>query len=267
MVSEVDIVLIRVFVKVSSLDTTFVFFSSFMSSRRLSGDRNNEVCMHLRKQTKAKLNLHPPNRDESLDVTAGSEQCTDVYPFNPYLRVICVGRLLAQVYESGGNCGMVDTGHSRPLYNSLIQLASPQSHYLHPACTRPSRTASGFHGKRRSTVCRGTGSQPGDIGEVSDTVSYVMDVKRALASQPDVYRQFVEVLRRHHDMQRRVDSDHLDLDAIRRVVSLLRTRPHLVLGFNEFLPDGYRIRMFDRSGYVIEYPDDVGGIAMLTIAV
>ena len=163
---------------------------------------------------------------------------------------------------------MVDTGHSRPLYNSLIQLSSSQSRCLHPASTRPSRTASGF---KRSTVSRvspqsDTGSQPGDIDQVSDTVSYVMDVKRALASQPDVYRQFAEILRRHHD-QRRVDTDHLDLDAIRRVVSLLRTRPHLVLGFNEFLPDGYRIRMFDRSGYVIEYPDAVGGVAVLTIAV
>jgi len=111
------------------------------------------------------------------------------------------------------------------------------------------------------------------MGQVSDTVNYVLDVKRALASQPNVYRQFVEVLQRYHDQrradtdQRRADADHLDLDVIRQIVSLLRTRPQLVLGFNEFLPDDYRIRMFDQSGYVLEYPDAVSGIARLTIAV
>lgn len=56
------------------------------------------------------------------------------------------------------------------------------------------------------------------------------------------------------------DDDVLDreeaneLETIRQVVTLLRSRPHLVLGFNDFLPPGFRIRMFDRSGYVIEHP-------------
>jgi len=50
-------------------------------------------------------------------------------------------------------------------------------------------------------------------------------------------------------------------------VTLLRTRPQLVLNFNQLLPDGYRIRMFDRSAYVIEYPDVVSGVARLTVPV
>jgi hypothetical protein len=67
-----------------------------------------------------------------------------------------------------------------------------------------------------------------------------------------------------------------ELETIREVVTLLRTRPQLVLAFNDFLPDGYRIRMFDESAYVIEYPctfttTGAGGISAsigrLTVAV
>jgi len=112
-----------------------------------------------------------------------------------------------------------------------------------------------------------SGRQSVEMGQLNNTVGYVMDVKRALASKPDVYRQFIRIVQSYHD-QRRGDTDHVDLHhSIRQVVSLLRTRPHLVLGFNEFLPDGYRIRMYDQSGYVVEYPDAVIGIARLKITV
>ena len=111
----------------------------------------------------------------------------------------------------------------------------------------------------------GSGRQSIDVEQL-DTVNYVIDVKRALASQPEVYRQFVKIVERYHDQCCTV-TDHLDVRTIRQIVSLLRTRPHLVLNFNEFLPDGYKIRMFDRSGYVLEYPDAVSGIGTLTIAV
>jgi len=161
---------------------------------------------------------------------------------------------------------MVDTGHSRLVDNGTVQNPSTQSAARCPR-TVPSRTGSCPPGKH-STLTRGGrlsggGGQSVDVGQLDDSVNYVMDVKRALASQPDVYRQFVEVVQRYHDQRH----DQLDLQSIRQIVSLLRTRPQLVLSFNEFLPDGYRIRMFDRSGYVIEYPDAVSGVARLTIAV
>jgi len=106
-----------------------------------------------------------------------------------------------------------------------------------------------------------------DMDEVGSTMSYVLEVKRALAAEPDVYRQFVDVVRRYHDQLRDDSANQLHLHAIRQIVELLRTRPQLVLNFNALLPDGYRIRMFDRSGYVIEYPDAVSGIARLTVAI
>jgi len=111
-------------------------------------------------------------------------------------------------------------------------------------------------------------TEVGSSAEVGGTMGYVLEVKRALAGNPEVYRQFVDVLRRYHDQRRDDDDDQIiDLRAVRQIVALLRTRPQLVLNFNSLLPDGYRIRMFDRSGYVIEYPDAVSGTARLTVAV
>jgi len=172
---------------------------------------------------------------------------------------------------------VVDTGHSRPIDTNDLHLQSPsqsshRSFNTSPARrlpTVPGRSASSSPRRRRPTVPEGPLTRGGagrslvDVGEVSNTVNYIMDVKRALASEPQVYRQFINMVQRYHHGQRGAnDSDRLDLDIIRQIVSLLRTRPQLVLNFNEFLPDGYRIRMFDQSAYVIDCPD-----TRLTVAV
>jgi len=102
-----------------------------------------------------------------------------------------------------------------------------------------------------------------DKSQLDGTVNYVMDVKRALASQPRIYRKFVDTIQVYHSRRR----NQADLESIRQIVSLLSTHPHLVLAFNEFLPDGYRIHMYDGTGYVIEYPDVVAGVARLKIVV
>jgi histone deacetylase complex regulatory component SIN3 len=96
-------------------------------------------------------------------------------------------------------------------------------------------------------------------------VAYVTDVRRTLAKRPDVYRQFVGVFRRRYDSDRNrlpnateLDDDKL-ADAVVDVVSLLRMHPRLVLGFNNFLPEGYRIKIRDSSSYVLEYSGGSGG--------
>ena len=103
-----------------------------------------------------------------------------------------------------------------------------------------------------------------DMGELNGTVGFVLDVKRELAAEPALYRRFVDIVRRCHDQRA---GTNFDIHALHQIVLLLRTRPQLVLGLNAFLPDGYRIRMFDRSAYVIEYPDPVVGVARLTVTV
>lgn len=125
------------------------------------------------------------------------------------------------------------------------------------------RNAAPQSGRRRRPASavvtnNGAGSYGSTGVEVGDTVAYVLEVKRALGKRPDDYRQFVDVLRRCNEQQRRSTDGDVQ-SAIRDVVSLLRTRPQLVLGFNEFVPRGYRVKVFDSSTYIIESPDGVGG--------
>ena len=94
---------------------------------------------------------------------------------------------------------MVDTGHCRPVgFHSVDQLPSPGS----------AQRRTSDQGRHRAASRR---SGPADGGEVCDnggdtTAEYVLEVKRALATEPDVYRRFVDVVRRYHD-QRRLDHD------------------------------------------------------------
>jgi len=90
---------------------------------------------------------------------------------------------------------MVDTGHCRPIGANLIQPRPPQPPH-HPRRSPPShRTLSGHQGSVAAP----------DAGEAcaTATASFVLEVKRALASEPAVYRRFVDVVRRCHDQPRR----------------------------------------------------------------
>lgn len=65
------------------------------------------------------------------------------------------------------------------------------------------------------------------------TIDYVRTVKRLYADRPDIYRRFVEILS---------DCRAGSLtDTVGEVVALFKTRPALVLRFNEFLPTGCQI--------------------------
>ena len=92
-----------------------------------------------------------------------------------------------------------------------------------------------------------------------DTMQYVKRVKKAYEKKTTVYRKFMDVLKEYHKERK------CELETIRTVVDLFQNRTDLVLGFNEFLPDGYKIRMFDQRGYVIEHPGmDDGDCSDLT---
>jgi histone deacetylase complex regulatory component SIN3 len=85
------------------------------------------------------------------------------------------------------------------------------------------------------------------------SIGYIMNVKKAYADNPDVYSAFMGVLKHFHCKK----SD--ELSTVNKVVALFRTRPDLVLGFNEFLPPGFSIHMYEKSGYVVEYPNETDG--------
>uniref|UniRef100_K3WZV4 Histone deacetylase interacting domain-containing protein n=1 Tax=Globisporangium ultimum (strain ATCC 200006 / CBS 805.95 / DAOM BR144) TaxID=431595 RepID=K3WZV4_GLOUD len=71
---------------------------------------------------------------------------------------------------------------------------------------------------------------------VEDALLYLDQVKQQFGDQPDIYNQFLDVMKDFKAQA--IDTPGVIL----RVSSLFRGYPNLILGFNTFLPPGYRIR-------------------------
>lgn len=82
------------------------------------------------------------------------------------------------------------------------------------------------------------GAQPARHRElrVEDALLYLDQVKQQFGDQPDIYNQFLDVMKDFKAQA--IDTPGVIL----RVSNLFRGYPNLILGFNTFLPPGYRIR-------------------------
>jgi paired amphipathic helix protein Sin3a len=100
---------------------------------------------------------------------------------------------------------------------------------------------------------------------VTDALSYLDTVKRKFVEHPNVYNEFLDIMK---DFKRQVYASWpypspsadfaLRIDTpgvIERVLTLFKGFPSLILGFNLFLPQGYRI---DCGG------DDMNTITVIT---
>eukprot|EP00536_Pseudo-nitzschia_multiseries_P005159 jgi/Psemu1/254267/estExt_Genewise1Plus.C_940008 len=70
---------------------------------------------------------------------------------------------------------------------------------------------------------------------VEDALLYLDDVKREFGAQPLVYNKFLGIMKNFKSQE--VDTPGV----IEEVSKLFRGNNHLILGFNKFLPDGYKI--------------------------
>lgn len=73
--------------------------------------------------------------------------------------------------------------------------------------------------------------------KVEDALSYLDQVKNRFANDPEIYNKFLDIMKEFKSQS--IDT----LGVINRVSQLLHEHPDLVLGFNAFLPPGYRIEM------------------------
>ncbi|EQC35298.1 hypothetical protein SDRG_07523 [Saprolegnia diclina VS20] len=71
---------------------------------------------------------------------------------------------------------------------------------------------------------------------VEDALLYLDQVKQQFGDQPDVYNQFLDVMKEFKSQT--IDTPGV----IQRVSELFKGHPNLIFGFNTFLPPGYRIR-------------------------
>jgi hypothetical protein len=93
------------------------------------------------------------------------------------------------------------------------------------------------------------GSGPGGVGgvnpnsasfqrlKVEDALSYLDQVKYKFGNQPQVYNDFLDIMKEFKSQS--IDTPGV----IARVSSLFRGHPELIVGFNTFLPPGYKIEV------------------------
>ncbi|KAJ3417477.1 Transcriptional regulatory protein sin3 [Chytridiales sp. JEL 0842] len=72
---------------------------------------------------------------------------------------------------------------------------------------------------------------------VKDALSYLDQVKLQFQDQPDVYNQFLDIMKDFKSQS--IDTPGV----IERVSTLFRGHPALIMGFNTFLPPGYKIEV------------------------
>ncbi len=89
-----------------------------------------------------------------------------------------------------------------------------------------------------------TGVGPGGVGsasfqrlKVEDALSYLDQVKYKFGNQPQVYNDFLDIMKEFKSQS--IDTPGV----IGRVSSLFRGHPELIVGFNTFLPPGYKIEV------------------------
>jgi paired amphipathic helix protein Sin3a len=87
----------------------------------------------------------------------------------------------------------------------------------------------------------GPGTGLGGMRElrVEDALLYLDDVKRAFDDRPEVYNEFLSIMKNFKSQE--VDTPGV----IARVSKLFHGYNNLILGFNKFLPDGYKISVED----------------------
>ncbi|EDQ91231.1 uncharacterized protein MONBRDRAFT_31471 [Monosiga brevicollis MX1] len=77
--------------------------------------------------------------------------------------------------------------------------------------------------------------------KVEDALSYLDKVKAQFGSKPQVYNQFLDIMKDFKSQQ--IDTPGV----IKKVSELFEGNPDLIVGFNTFLPPGYKIEVPDRE--------------------
>ncbi|CAF3412974.1 unnamed protein product [Rotaria socialis] len=96
-----------------------------------------------------------------------------------------------------------------------------------------------------NTSTSGQGQSASSRLKVEDALSYLDKVKNQFALQPQVYNQFLDIMKEFKSQS--IDTQ----EVINRVSTLFHGHPDLIVGFNTFLPPGYKIEVSnDHHGYI-----------------
>lgn len=113
-----------------------------------------------------------------------------------------------------------------------VQAQTPQSH---PHVQNPT---SGHHQGQVQVHAQAQGQQQQfQRLKVEDALSYLDQVKLQFGNQPQVYNDFLDIMKEFKSQS--IDTPGV----ISRVSSLFKGHPELIVGFNTFLPPGYKIEV------------------------
>ena len=88
-----------------------------------------------------------------------------------------------------------------------------------------------------SSVSAAAGSAQFQRLKVEDALSYLDQVKFKFGNQPQVYNDFLDIMKEFKSQS--IDTPGV----IARVSCLFKGHPELIVGFNTFLPPGYKIEV------------------------
>ncbi|XP_065063870.1 paired amphipathic helix protein Sin3a-like isoform X1 [Rhopilema esculentum] len=83
--------------------------------------------------------------------------------------------------------------------------------------------------------------------KVEDALSYLDQVKLQFGTQPQVYNEFLDIMKEFKSQT--IDTPGV----ISRVSTLFKGHPELIVGFNTFLPPGYKIEVTDGDSNTISF--------------
>jgi len=98
----------------------------------------------------------------------------------------------------------------------------------------------------------GTGSAQFQRLKVEDALSYLDQVKYKFGNQPQVYNDFLDIMKEFKSQS--IDTPGV----IARVSQLFRGHPELIVGFNTFLPPGYKIEVQCNEAIAVSMPGILG---------
>lgn len=94
---------------------------------------------------------------------------------------------------------------------------------------------------------------------VEDALLYLDQVKIEFGERPHIYNEFLDIMK--HFKAQQIDTPGV----IQRVSNLFKGNKRLVLGFNTFLPEGYKIEL-DAEGNTVASQAGVPGTVTLAMA-
>lgn len=133
------------------------------------------------------------------------------------------------------------TMHEKNPNSNVIPVGSSPVHSNIQACVPIPHTLPQIRNKVHTSVVTSNVNQPTSQQfqrlKVEDALSYLDQVKYKFGSQPQVYNDFLDIMKEFKSQS--IDTPGV----ITRVSNLFKGHPELIVGFNTFLPPGYKIEV------------------------